>query len=150
MAVLTACATALASVHPPHPLGSPYEPGHGPTVWSYGVAFSYERGTPLHPKPFVKRKMRTSLVRRMAVLTACATARASADDACTCHVCVCVCVCVCVRVCMCVCVFVCVCVCVTHTHTHTHTHCATALASADDACTCHTRIASNRLFRFFT
>jgi len=33
---------------------SPYEPRHGPTEGSYGVAFSYERGTPVdknYPQP---------------------------------------------------------------------------------------------------
>jgi hypothetical protein len=29
------------------PLRSPQEPGRGPTAGSYGVAFSYERGTPV-------------------------------------------------------------------------------------------------------
>ena len=28
------------------PLGPPQEPRHGPTVESYGVGVSYERGTP--------------------------------------------------------------------------------------------------------
>ena len=31
--------------HPP--LGPPYEPRHGPSVGSYGVAVSYKRGTPV-------------------------------------------------------------------------------------------------------
>ena len=29
----------------PPPLGPPWEPRHGPTVGSYGVAVSYEQGT---------------------------------------------------------------------------------------------------------
>ena len=37
----------LAHKKPPFPLGPPYEPRHGPTVGSYGVAVSYERGTPV-------------------------------------------------------------------------------------------------------
>ena len=37
----------LAHKTTPTPLGPPYDPGHGPTVGSYGAAVSYERGTPV-------------------------------------------------------------------------------------------------------
>ena len=37
----------LARKKEPHPLGPPEEPRHGPIAGSYGVAVSYERGTPL-------------------------------------------------------------------------------------------------------
>ena len=37
----------LAHKTPPPPLGPPWEPRHGPTVGSYGVGVSYERGTPV-------------------------------------------------------------------------------------------------------
>jgi len=38
----------LAHKNPPPPkLGPPYEHRHGPTVWSYGVAVCYKRGTPV-------------------------------------------------------------------------------------------------------
>ena len=36
----------LAPSKRPTPLGPPWEPGHGPTVGSYGVAVSYRRGSP--------------------------------------------------------------------------------------------------------
>jgi len=38
----------LAHKKTPTPLGTPWEPRHGPTVGSYGGAFSNERGTPVH------------------------------------------------------------------------------------------------------
>ena len=37
----------LAHKKPPPPLGPPWETRHGPTVGSNGVAFSYQRGTPV-------------------------------------------------------------------------------------------------------
>ena len=37
----------FAHKKPPHPLGPQWEPRHGPTVGSYGVAVSYKRGTPV-------------------------------------------------------------------------------------------------------
>ena len=37
----------LAHKKTPPPLGPPYNPRHGYTVGSYGVAVSYERGTPV-------------------------------------------------------------------------------------------------------
>ena len=37
----------LAHKKPP-PTRTPLDPRHGPTEGSYGVAFSYERGTPVH------------------------------------------------------------------------------------------------------
>jgi len=45
----------LAHKIPPPPPGPPYEPRHGPTVGSYGVAVSYERGTPVGLNPCVIR-----------------------------------------------------------------------------------------------
>ena len=36
----------LAHKNPPPSPGPPYESRHGPTVGSYGVAVSYEQGTP--------------------------------------------------------------------------------------------------------
>ena len=40
----------LAHKKPPPPLGPPKQPRHGPTVGSYGVGVSYERGTPVGVK----------------------------------------------------------------------------------------------------
>ena len=40
----------LAHKKTPTPLGPPYDPRHGPTVGSYGVAVSCERGTPVHQR----------------------------------------------------------------------------------------------------
>jgi len=37
----------FAHKKPPPPPGPPYEPRHGPTVGSYWVACSHERGTPV-------------------------------------------------------------------------------------------------------
>ena len=41
----------LAHKKSPTPLGPPKDPAHMPTVGSYGVAFSYQRGTPVGRGP---------------------------------------------------------------------------------------------------
>ena len=42
----------LAHKTQPPPLGPPYEPGHDPTVGSYGVAVSHKQGTPVNQMYF--------------------------------------------------------------------------------------------------
>ena len=93
----------LAHKKPPSPLGPPYEPKHGPTVGSYGVAVSYERGTPVRQE--IHRVGVSDISSRRS--------RLSVHIPAAMHTCVrvCVCVCVCVYVCV-VCVCMCACLCV--------------------------------------